>query len=344
MTVKSRSLNMSLLELTKFGLYCPQADVFIDPWKPVDKAVITHAHADHSRWGMKYYLAHHHSEQVMRLRLGQDINLETHEYGEPIHINGVQISLHPAGHIPGSAQVRLEYKGKIVVVSGDYKVEDDGLAAAFEPVKCHEFVSECTFGMPVYTWEPQAVIIEKINAWWKANAEQGRNSVLFAYSLGKAQRVINNLDLSIGEVFAHGAIWNVNQALIANGVEVRDIPKVTQEIPKSRFKGCLIMAPPSAIGTPWMKKFSPFRTGVCSGWMTIRGARRRRAVDTGFVLSDHADWPGLIQAIQATEAEKVYLTHGSTAVFERYLEEELDVEAVALETLFEGDNVSFNED
>lgn len=335
---------MALLELTASGLYCPQADVFIDPWKPVDKAVITHAHADHSRWGMKHYLAHHHSEQVMRLRLGQDINLETLEYGEPIHINGVQISLHPAGHIPGSAQVRLEYKGKIVVISGDYKVEDDGLAAAFEPVKCHEFVSECTFGMPVYTWESQAVIIEKINAWWIANAEHGRNSVLFAYSLGKAQRVINNLDLSIGEVFAHGAIWNVNQALIANGVEVRDIPKVTQEIPKSRFKGALIMAPPSAMGTPWMKKFSPYRTGVCSGWMTIRGARRRRAVDTGFVLSDHADWPGLIQAIQATEAEKVYLTHGSTAVFERYLEEELGVEAVALETLFEGDNASFNED
>lgn len=335
---------MALLELTASGLYCPQADVFIDPWKPVDKAVITHAHADHSRWGMKHYLAHHHSEQVMRLRLGQDINLETLEYREPIHINGVQISLHPAGHIPGSAQVRLEYKEKIVVVSGDYKVEDDGLAAAFEPVKCHEFVSECTFGMPVYTWEPQAAIIEKINAWWKANAEQGRNSVLFAYSLGKAQRVINNLDLSIGEVFAHGAIWNVNQALIANGVKVRDIPKVTQEIPKSRFKGSLIMAPPSAMGTHWMKKFSPYRTAVCSGWMAIRGARRRRAVDTGFVLSDHADWSGLIQAIQATEAEKVYLTHGSTAVFERYLEEELGVEAVALETLFEGDNASFNED
>jgi putative mRNA 3-end processing factor len=198
--------------------------------------------------------------------------------------------------------------------------------------------------MPIYTWEPQVVIFEKINQWWKANSEQGRNSVLFAYSLGKAQRIIQNLDRSIGEVFAHGAIWNTNQALISNGVKVIDIEKVTQEIPKSRFKGAMIIAPPSAMGTPWMKKFSPYRTGICSGWMNIRGARRRRAADAGFVLSDHADWPGLIQAIRATEAEKVYLTHGSTAVFERYLEESFGIEAVALETLFEGDNANFSEE
>lgn len=335
---------MSLLELTPSGLYCPQADVFIDPWKPVDRAVITHAHADHARWGMKHYLAHHHSEQVMRLRLGQDINLETLEYSEPIHINGVQISLHPAGHIPGSAQVRLEFQGKVTVVSGDYKVEDDGLSTAFEPVKCHEFVSECTFGMPIYKWQGQQQIFKEINQWWKTNAKQGRNSVLFAYSLGKAQRVINHLDTAIGAIFAHGAIWNTNQALIANGVPVMDIPKVTQELPKSAFKGAMIIAPPAAMGSPWMKKFAPYRTRVCSGWMNVRGARRRRAVDTGFVLSDHADWPGLIQAIKATEAEKVYLTHGSTAIFERYLVETFGIEAVSLNTLFEGDNANFTEE
>ena len=335
---------MSLLELTPSGLYCPQADIFIDPWKPVDKAVITHAHADHSRWGMKHYLAHHHSEEVMKLRLGQDINIHTVGYNDPISINGVDISLHPAGHIPGSSQIKLAYKGKIVVVSGDYKVEDDGLSAAFEPVKCHEFVSECTFGLPIYKWESQDLIFQKINTWWKSNADQGRNTVLFAYSLGKAQRIINNLDLSIGEVFAHGAVWNTNQALIANGVKVVDIEKVTQDTPKNRFKGSLIIAPPSAMGTPWMKKFSPYRTGICSGWMNIRGARRRRAADAGFVLSDHADWEGLISAIQATEAEKVYLTHGSTAVFGKYLQEELGIHSVELETLFEGDRLDASED
>jgi putative mRNA 3-end processing factor len=335
---------MNLLELTTSGLYCPPADIYIDPWRPVDKAVITHAHADHSRYGMKHYLAHHHSAEVMKLRLGQDISLETLDYNAPIHINGVKISLHPAGHISGSSQIRLEYKGKIVVVSGDYKVEDDGLSAPFEAVKCHEFVSECTFGMPIYKWQPQKEIFESLNNWWKQNAEQGRNSVVFAYSLGKAQRIINHLDYSIGEVFAHGAVWNTNQALIANGVKVIDIPKVTQEIPKSMFKGALIIAPPSAMGSPWMKKFSPYRTGICSGWMNIRGARRRRAADAGFVLSDHADWEGLISAIKATEAEKVYLTHGSTAVFGRYLEEVEKIQAVELETLFEGENGSLTED
>jgi putative mRNA 3-end processing factor len=335
---------MNLLELTTSGLYCPPADIYIDPWRPVDKAVITHAHADHSRYGMKHYLAHHHSAEVMKLRLGQDISLETLDYNAPIHINGVKISLHPAGHISGSSQIRLEYKGKIVVVSGDYKVEDDGLSAPFEAVKCHEFVSECTFGMPIYKWQPQKEIFESLNNWWKQNAEQGRNSVVFAYSLGKAQRIINHLDYSIGEVFAHGAVWNTNQDLIANGVKVIDIPKVTQEIPKSMFKGALIIAPPSAMGSPWMKKFSPYRTGICSGWMNIRGARRRRAADAGFVLSDHADWEGLISAIKATEAEKVYLTHGSTAVFGRYLEEVEKIQAVELETLFEGENGSLTED
>jgi len=331
---------VNLIELTPSGLYCPPADIFIDPWRPVEKAVITHAHADHSRWGMKHYLAHHHSAEVMKLRLGPDISLETLEYNMPIHINGVKISLHPAGHIPGSAQIRLEYKDKVVVVSGDYKVEDDGLSAPFEAVKCHEFVSECTFGMPIYKWQPQQEIFDNLNKWWKQNAANGRNTVVFSYSLGKAQRIINNLDLSIGEVFAHGAIWNTNQALMANGVKVIDIPKVTQEVPKRRFKGALVIAPPSAMGSPWMKKFSPYRTGICSGWMNIRGARRRRAADAGFVLSDHADWEGLISAIKATDAEKVYLTHGSTAVFGRYLEEVEKIQAVELETLFEGENGS----
>lgn len=329
---------MNLLELTPSGLYCSQADIFIDPWRPVDKAVITHAHSDHARWGMKHYLSHHHSGEVMKLRLGQDISLETIGYGESMDINGVSLSLHPAGHIPGSAQVRLEYKGKIAVISGDYKTEDDGLSQVFEPVRCHEFVSECTFGMPIYKWQSQKEIFESINAWWRQNASIGRNSVLFAYSLGKAQRIINNLDLSIGEVFAHGAIWNTNQALIANGVKVTNIPKVTAEIPKSRFKGTMIIAPPSAMGSSWMKQFSPYQTGICSGWMNIRGARRRRAADAGFVLSDHADWEGLISAIKATGAEKVYLTHGSTAVFGRYLEEVEKIHAVELKTLFEGEN------
>jgi putative mRNA 3-end processing factor len=283
---------------------------------------------------MKHYLAHHHSAEVMKLRLGAEISLQTVAYQEPLDINGVKISLHPAGHIPGSAQVRLEYKGKVAVVSGDYKTENDGLSAPFEPIKCHEFVSECTFGLPIYKWESQVEIFQQINSWWKSNAAEGRNTVLFAYSLGKAQRILQNLDRNIGSVYAHGAVWNTNQALIANGIELWDVPRVTAELPKSTFKGSLIIAPPSAMGTPWMKRFGPYRTGICSGWMAVRGTRRRRSADRGFVLSDHADWEGLVSAITATEAEKVYLTHGSTASFGRFLQEEKGIDAVELKTLF----------
>ncbi|WP_304516894.1 ligase-associated DNA damage response exonuclease [Cecembia rubra] len=333
-----------LIELTPFGLYCPKADIFIDPWRPVDKAVITHAHSDHARWGMKSYLVHSQSQEVMKLRLGDEISLQTIEYNETLKINGVSISLHPAGHIPGSSQVRLEFQGKVVVVSGDYKLEDDGLSEAFEPVKCHEFVSECTFGLPIYKWQPQKEVFEKINHWWRTNAENNRNSVIFAYSLGKAQRVLNHLERSIGKIFAHGAIWNTNQALLANGVKVLDVEKVSAEMSKSTFNGALIIAPPSAMGSPWLKKFSPYRTAICSGWMNIRGARRRRAADAGFVLSDHADWEGLITAIKATGAEQVFLTHGNTAVFGRYLEEEEKIKATELETLFQGESTNIEDD
>lgn len=325
---------MNLLELTEYGLYCPPAGIFIDPWRPVDKAVITHAHADHARRGMQQYLAHEQSKEVMKLRLGKDIQLQTIGYGETIQLNGVSLSLHPAGHIPGSAQVRLEYQGKVAVVSGDYKVENDGLSTPFEPVKCHEFVSECTFGLPIYSWAPQAEVFQQINAWWKSNAEQGLNSIIFAYSLGKAQRIIHHLDSSIGEIFAHSVVAGTNEALIADGLALREVPRVSQELPKSRYKGALIIAPPAAMDTPWMNKFAPYRTGICSGWMNVRGARRRRSADRGFVLSDHSDWEGLIQAITATGAEKVYLTHGSTAVFGKFLQEEKGIDAVALETLF----------
>ena len=325
---------MTILELTDSGLYCPPADIFIDPWRPVAKAVITHAHSDHARRGMKQYLAHHQSREVMKLRLGKDINLQTIGYGEPIQIQGVQISLHPAGHIPGSAQVRLEYQGKVAVVSGDYKVEDDGLSTPFEPVKCHEFVSECTFGMPIYDWEPQEEVFKQINDWWKSNAEQGLNSVIFAYSLGKAQRVLTHLQPEIGEIFVHGVIANTNEALAADGLILPEATRVNQDLPKSAFKGALIIAPPAVMNTSWMNRFTPYRTANCSGWMNVRGIRRRSSLDRGFVLSDHADWKGLISAIQATEAEKVYLTHGSTAIFGKFLQEEKGIDAVSLQTLF----------
>jgi putative mRNA 3-end processing factor len=309
-----------LLEFTDKGVYCSTGNFYIDPWKPADYAIITHAHADHAYFGNKYYLAHHLSKEVLLYRLGA-IKLETVAYNEKVIINGVKVSLHPAGHVIGSAQVRVEYQGQVWVVSGDYKLEDDGVCTPFEPVACHHFISECTFGMPVYKWEPQAQLFNNINNWWYGNVQRGMATVLAGYSLGKAQRIIQNLDLSIGEIYTHGVIENTNEALRRNGVLLNPTHRITAGTAKAEVRNGITIAPPSALGSPWINKFHPYSVGYCSGWMSIRGAKRRRAADRGFALSDHADWQGLISAIRATGCESVYLTHGFTAPFTRYLNE-----------------------
>lgn len=310
-----------MLEFTGSGIYCPLGDFYIDPWQPVGYAVITHAHSDHAYPGSRYYLAHHDSREVLKYRLG-DIRLQTLAYGERIYRNGVQISLHPAGHVIGSAQVRVEYLGEVWVVSGDYKVEPDGVSQPFEPVRCHHFISECTFGMPVFQWKPQQEVFNDVNRWWLANRELGIATVLAGYSLGKAQRILQHLDPDIGLVYTHGVIANTNEALLRNGILLNPSQRITPELPKEEIRRGIILAPPSAIGTPWMRRFQPYSFGYCSGWMAVRGTRRRRAADRGFVLSDHADWNGLISAIEATGCECVYLTHGYTATFSRYLNEQ----------------------
>jgi len=328
-----------LLEFTDKGIYCDAGKFYIDPWKPVDDAVITHAHADHAYAGHKRYLAHHHSREVLLYRLGE-LNLQTVEYGEKVMKNGVEISLFPAGHVIGSAQVRVEYHGEVWVVSGDYKTEDDGISTPFEPVRCHHFISECTFGMPVYQWKPQADVFNDVNSWWRSNAEHNLATVIVGYSLGKAQRILQNLDLSIGNVYTHGVIENTNDALRRNGIELNPTVRITSDTPKEEARKGIILAPPSSVGTPWMRKFNPYSFGYCSGWMAIRGAKRRRAADRGFVLSDHADWDGLVSAIDATGCECVYLTHGYTATFTRYLNE-IGFNAREVHTLY-GDDEGIN--
>lgn len=325
-----------LLEFNDRGIYCAAGKFYIDPWKPVDDAVITHAHSDHARWGNKSYLAHDLSLEILKYRLGADIRIQTLPYGETIFKNGVQLSFHPAGHVIGSAQVRVEYKGEVWVVSGDYKLEDDGVCAPFEPVKCHSFISECTFGMPVYKWRNPGSIHNDINAWWAKNIEEGRGTVIVGYSLGKAQRILQHLDMSLGKVYTHGVIENTQEALRRNGVLLNPTTRITPESNKDDVRKGIILAPPSSVGSPWMRRFQPYEFGYCSGWMALRGAKRRRAADRGFVLSDHADWDGLTQAIEATGCETVYLTHGYTASFSRYLSE-IGYDAHEANTLYGGD-------
>jgi len=323
----------NLLQFSPKGIYCPAGDFFIDPWQPVPRAVITHAHSDHAYAGHASYLAHYQSAEVLKLRLGNQINLQTAEYQKPVYINGVEVTLYPAGHVPGSAQIRVSYKGEIWVVSGDYKTEPDGLSTPFEPVPCHTFISESTFGMPVFEWAPQHLLMEQILNWWAQNAAGGKASVLFAYSLGKAQRLLSGLVPQIGPVLLHGAVANTTEALERNGYRFPKWERVETRNATAGYGQTLIIAPPSAQGTPWMKRFSPFESAVCSGWMAIRGFKRRSNSGHGFVVSDHADWKGLLMAIKATNAEQVLVTHGYTAPFSRYLNE-IGIQSAEVKTLY----------
>ncbi len=311
---------MDLIIARPEGLYCPPGDFYIDPWRPVPRTVITHAHGDHARTGHGSYLAAAPGEGLLRSRLGE-ISLQTLAYGERIRVGDVTISLHPAGHVLGSAQVRVEHAGEVWVASGDYKTEAEGTCTPFEPVPCHAFITESTFGLPIYTWEPQAELLAQVNTWWAANAAERRASIVFCYSLGKAQRILHGLDTSIGQIFCHGAMEPLNAAYRAAGVKLPDAANPVQAEPEA-LRTAMVLAPPSARGTPWMRRFGEHADAFASGWMRVRGARRRRGVDRGFVMSDHADWPGLQQAIAATGAERVYVTHGSTAAMQRWLTEQ----------------------
>ncbi|HLT09032.1 MAG TPA: ligase-associated DNA damage response exonuclease [Cyclobacteriaceae bacterium] len=324
----------SMLQFTDRGIYCPQADIYIDPWMPVERAVITHGHSDHARRGNGHYLCHEDSVGILKLRLGMDISVKGMAYHQTTSINGVTISLHPAGHIIGSAQVRLEYKGEIWVVSGDYKLMSDGLSVPFEPVRCHHFITESTFGLPVYRFPPATSVYVSINDWWRQNASEGFNSVIIAYALGKSQSILHHLDQSIGDIFLHGAVANVNDIFNAEG---HAFPgrRVTVDMKKKSVQKALIVAPSSALSTPWINRFSPSRKAVCSGWMQLRGARRRSGVDRGFVLSDHCDWNQLNEAVLATGAENIYVTHGYQSTYAKWLRERYQLNAVEIKTQFE---------
>ena len=310
----------NLITFTEKGLYCEKGDFFIDPWKAVDKAIITHGHSDHAYFGHKYYLCHTDTKPILQLRLGEN-NYQTLQWNEPIYFNSVKVSLHPAGHIIGSSQIRVECNGEVWVVSGDYKIEDDGLSGKFEPVKCNTFITESTFGLPIYKWKPQQEIYDNIINWINKNKENGKASMLLAYSLGKAQRVLQAIKETTQTIYAHGAIFNMQQMLIDAGWNIARVVRVTPETPKELLRGAVVIAPPSADGTTWMKKFTPYSVGVCSGWMQVRGNARRRNVDAGFALSDHADWDGLLQTVRATGAERIYVTHGFQSAFSRYCNE-----------------------
>jgi putative mRNA 3-end processing factor len=326
-----------VLEFTEAGIYCPAADAHIDPWRPVPRALITHGHADHARPGHGAYLATEGAAPVIRHRLG-DIRLQTTTYGMRTRIGDATISFHPAGHVPGSAQIRVEVGGEVWVVSGDYKTVDDGLSEPFEPVRCHSFITESTFGLPIYTWTPQDVLARELNTWWAESAAAGKRAVLGVYALGKAQRILRLLDPATGPILTHGAIESVTQVLREQGLSLPDTVQITPGLDLKAWPGAMVLAPPSALGSAWMRRLGPVSTGFASGWMRLRGVRRRRAADRGFVVSDHADWDGLNTAIAATGASRVFVTHGYTAQFSQWLRAQ-GYEAGIVETEFGGETL-----
>jgi putative mRNA 3-end processing factor len=326
----------SLIKLTAKGLYCAAGDFYIDPWRPVKRAIVTHAHADHAYRGSANYLVTKEGEQLYRIRLGFDARLEMMRYGEARSINGVQISFHPAGHVLGSAQVRVEHKGEIWCISGDYKLAPDPTCATFEPIRCHNFITEATFALPIYRWQATQKIAGDINDWWRRNKEKGKASVLCAYALGKSQRILASIDADIGKIFTHGSTQRLNTAYRESGVRLPATTYAKAVEKKSEFQGSLILAPPSALGSTWIKRFGAVSTAFASGWMIVRGARRRKAVDRGFVLSDHADWEELKTAVEASKAETVFVTHGYIEELVRWLNEN-GYNAKSLKTQYFGD-------
>ncbi len=327
---------MPLITVRPEGLYCELGDFFIDPWRAVDTALITHAHADHARSGSHRYVATHISEGILKKRLGSQIQLQGVEYGAPLKFGNTWVSFHAAGHVLGSAQIRVEYKDEVWVVSGDYKRCADPSCAPFEVVPCHTFITEATFGLPIYTWQPGATTVKQIYDWWQSDRD--RPSLLFCYAFGKAQRILAELTQFTDQpVYLHGAIHGLTEIYRMAGVNMLPTLSTADKPHSQKFKGDLILAPPSAHRSSWMKRFSQPQTAFASGWMAVRGARRRRGYERGFVLSDHADWQGLVQTVCQTGANQIYVTHGQSEALARYLTEQHGLEAMPLKTLFEGE-------
>lgn len=326
----------ALIQITEHGLYCEVGDFYIDPWRPVDRAIVTHAHGDHARPGSRAYLTAAPGAALLRERLGAEAVIQAVPYGSPVSMNGATVSLHPAGHVLGSAQVCVEHKGEVWVVSGDFKTEPEPTCTPLEPLRCQTFITEATYGLPVYRWRPQAEIVTEIQEWWRGNQALGQTSILFAYAIGKAQRLLSSLDPALGPILVHGSIQRFLAAYEAAGVRLPAVAHADPISAKATHGQALVLAPPSVIGSPWLRKFAPYSTAFASGWMIIRGIRRRRNVDRGFALSDHADWDGLLSVIRATGAERIGVTHGYTQVLTRWLTEQ-GAQAFSLATPFEGE-------
>jgi putative mRNA 3-end processing factor len=335
-----------LIRATPDGLHCPWGEFHIDPWRPVPLALITHAHSDHARPGHEKYVCSRSCVGLLKKRLGEKIDVQAVEWGEPLRFGETMVSFHPAGHVLGSAQIRVECGGEVWVFTGDYKRAADPSCEAFEVVPCDVLISEATFALPVYRWPPMSGVMDDLLSWWDRNAQAKRASVVFCYSLGKAQRLLAEIgSRREATVYVHGAIEPLNEVYREAGRIIAKTERVSDAAVKRKkatvgekvdFAGDLILAPTSAYGSPWMRRFGEAATAFASGWMRVRGVRRWRGYDRGFVVSDHADWDELVQTVRESGAKRVLLTHGYSDALVKYLREG-GLDASALKTAFEGE-------
>ena len=313
---------MDLLSETPAGLFCEVGGFHLDPVRPALRAVITHAHADHARPGSQSYLCAEPAVALLRRRLGADARIEALPYGRSLRLGSVGLSLHPAGHLLGSAQARLERAGEVWVASGDYKREPDPTCAPFEPLRCHTFITEATYALPIFRWDDPRAVAAEILAWWDSNRTAGRAAVLYCYALGKSQRILAELArLTDREAWVHGAMQGFIEDYRNAGVRLLSTRWLTETAKGTSFAGQLVLAPLSARGSVWARRLGPREEAFASGEMRIRGRRRRRSLDRGFALSDHADWPGVLRTIRETGCERVLAAHGHRSALVRALTE-----------------------
>jgi putative mRNA 3-end processing factor len=319
------------------GLFCPAGGFYVDPWGAVERAVITHAHGDHARFGSQAYLCADPSRTLLQRRFGAGATIESRPYGDSVTMGDVRVSFHPAGHILGSAQIRIESSDGVWVVAGDFKRAPDPTCAPFEPVACGTFVTESTFGLPIYRWDPASVVINEILEWWDDNRRNNRSSVLFCYSIGKVQRILAELAaVTDRRAFVHGMMLPMIDAYREAGIRMLEVSSATEQPRGTKFAGELVLAPLSARGTPWMRRLGDHSDAFASGLMRVRGVRRQRAFDRGFVLSDHADWPALLQTLTETSASQILATHGHAEPLAHHLRDQ-GYDAGTLRTAWEGE-------
>lgn len=310
-----------MLTLTAKGLYCPAGDFHIDPKSGVNHAVVTHAHSDHARRGSRNYYCAASGEQLLRARLGQNIVVHPQQFRQPFEINGVKLSLHPAGHILGSAQVRIEYGGEVWVASGDYKRDADPTCEPFESVPCDVFVTEATFGTPSFVWSKGQDLGIQIHDWWMHNRERGTNSVLFAYSLGKAQRVLGVLHPHTHRpIYCDPAVTPLTACYREQGIALAPTICLSQVAADQRLRGELFLVPQSFLKSAQRPLLgSHFETAFASGWMAGGGRGFGGGYDHGFVMSDHADWNDLVRTVLETGARRVYVQHRGNGALVKHL-------------------------